>query len=432
MRKKVLIITYYWPPSGGSGVQRWVYFSKYLSQMDFEPIILTVDEKYASYPYLDNSLIDEVRHLTVHKTKSFEPLQIYSKLASGDKTKAIPYGDVETKNQSSFKKIAAFIRGNLILPDARKYWKKYALPEAKKIIKEHDIKTIITTGPPHSTHLIGLQLKKELDVKWLADFRDPWSEIFYNKDLYKTKLAEKKDLKMEVEVLNQADLLTAVSPNSKKLIDKKITDQNKSYCFYNGFEHTIFDKVNLKTNEFDLLYSYVGYIGKHHQHEIITQGLKEVIRLYPNRNIGFHLAGNVDEGLLETWKKIEGLTILFEGVVSHERAVEISCNSSIVIVNIPNSSYSLGNIPGKLLECLATEIPLLLIAQQKSNAADLIKNFENTITVENDLETFLSFSGKVLNKEITADHKRPAIMKYSRQSIAQEINDLLIKTFYSC
>lgn len=432
MKKKVLIITYYWPPSGGSGVQRWVYFSKYLNQMDFEPIILTVDEKYASYPYLDDSLINEVKELKVYKTKSFEPLQIYSKIASGDKSKAIPYGDVPTKNQGVFKKMAAFVRGNLVLPDARKYWKKYALPKAKEIIKEHKIESIITTGPPHSTHLIGLELKKTLGVKWLADFRDPWTEIFYNKDLYKTKLAAKKDLKMEVEVLTNADLLTAVSPNSKKLIDKKIDDQSKSYCFYNGFEHTIFDKVEKKPHEFDLLFSYVGYIGKHHQHEIITHGLKELATQHPDKKIGFHLAGNVDEGLIETWRKIEGLEIIFEGVVSHERAVEISSNSSIVIVNIPDSSYAIGNIPGKLLECLATELPLLLIAKKESDAAALIKDFENTITIEKDIEAFISFSRQVLNKEILPDNKRPTIMKYSRQSIAQEINDLLINKFYSC
>lgn len=432
MKKKILIITYYWPPSGGSGVQRWVYFSKYLSQFDFDPIILTVDEAYASYPYLDDSLQKEIEHLKVYKTKSFEPLQIYSKLASGDKSKAIPYGDVPTKNQSLFKKTAAFIRGNLVLPDARKYWKKYAYPKALEIIKEHDIETIITTGPPHSTHLIGLKLKKALVINWLADFRDPWTEIFYNKDLFKTKLAAKKDLKMEMEVLKNADLLTAVSPNSKKLIDKKITDTNKSYCFYNGFEHTIFDKVKSQESDFDLLFSYVGYIGKHHQHEIITKGLKEITQQHPEKKIGFHLAGNVDEGLIETWKNIIGLDVLFEGVVSHERAVEISFNSSIVVVNIPHSSYSIGNIPGKLLECLATEKPLLLIAKKTSDAAALIEGFENTITIEDQVEEFLSFSNKVLSNEITADNKRPQIMKYSRQSTAKEINDLLINTFYQC
>ena len=430
MKKKVLIITYYWPPSGGSGVQRWVYFSKYLNQMDFEPIILTVDENHASYPYIDDSLNEEVKDLKVYKTKSFEPLQIYSKLASGDKSKAIPYGDVPTKNQSFFKKFAAFIRGNLVLPDARKYWKKYALPKAKEVIKEHKIESIITTGPPHSTHLIGLKLKKQLGVKWLADFRDPWTEIFYNKDLYKTKWAKRKDLNMELAVLNQADLLTAVSPNSKSLIDKKIADKQNSYCFYNGFEHTIFDKVNYRDTTFDILFSYVGYIGMHHQHEIITNGLKETTKQNPNKKIGLHLAGNVDQGLISKWKEIQGLEVIFEGVVSHERAVEISCNSSVVIVNIPNSTYAKGNIPGKLLECLATENPLLLIARKDSDAASLIDRFENTITIEENIEDFVSFSTKVINKEITPDNKRPQIMKYSRKSIAKEINDLVLKSFY--
>lgn len=428
MKEKVLIITYYWPPSGGSGVQRWAYFSKYLKKLDFEPIVLTVDENKASYPYLDYSLEKEVKDITVFKTDSFEPLQIYSKIASGDRKKAIPYGDVPTKNQSFFKKMAAFIRGNFILPDARKYWRKHALPKAKELIEKEDIKLVITTGPPHSTHLIGLALKKKMDIKWIADFRDPWTEIFYNKDLYKTTLAKRIDARLEAKVLGNADQLTAVSPYSKELIDKKISTSSKSHCFYNGFDHEIFDRIEKIDHTADLTFAYVGYIGKHHQHEIITKGMQALIKAQPDKKIKLHLAGNIDKTILATWNSIAGLDVNHEGIVSHQRAVSIICNATIVLVNIPNSTYAMGNIPGKLLECLASENPLILIAENKSDAAKLIAEFDNTTTVSRENQgDFLSFCKDVIHQKVTKDDKRSEIMRFSRKAIVVEINALLRK-----
>jgi len=175
-------MTYYWPPSGGSGVQRWMYFAKYLKQQGWIPFVITVDEKNASYPVLDQSLLTEVDNIHVIKTKTVEPLKWYSLLFTGSKKGGIPQGEVQ--KSGLLRKFATYIRGNFFIPDARKGWNSYAVREAVKLVKKENIKTVITTGPPHSTHLIGLKLKSLSEIKWFADFRDPWTDIFYNKYWY--------------------------------------------------------------------------------------------------------------------------------------------------------------------------------------------------------------------------------------------------------
>ena len=183
-------MTYYWPPSGGSGVQRWMYFAKYLKQQGWIPFVITVDEKYASYRVLDKSLVTDVNDIHVSKTKSIEPLKWYSLLLTGSKKRGIPQGEI--KKNGLLSRFAAFIRGNFFIPDARKGWNAFAGDKAIKLIKKENIKIIITTGPPHSTHLIGNRLKSLFDIKWFADFRDPWTAIFFNKDLYRSNWAKKK------------------------------------------------------------------------------------------------------------------------------------------------------------------------------------------------------------------------------------------------
>jgi hypothetical protein len=208
--KKILIISYYWPPAGGSGVQRWMYFAKYLKELGYEPIVITVDEKKASYPVVDPSLLRETARIRILKTSTWEPLRWYSFLTSGDSQKGIPQGEVKTL--SLVEKFAAFIRGNYFIPDARKGWVPFALKEARKVLELEDVNHLITTGPPHSTHLVGIELKKQFKVNWWADFRDPWTDIFYNKFLYRTTKSISKDISLEKEVLKKADgIITTVA-----------------------------------------------------------------------------------------------------------------------------------------------------------------------------------------------------------------------------
>lgn len=421
-KKKLLIISYYWPPSGGSGVQRWVYFAKYLKRLGFEPIVLTVDPEKASYPSLDETLLKEVADITVHRTTSFEPLQWYSRFVTGKKNVGIPFGEVNTKKQGLFKKTAAFVRGNFILPDARKYWKKYALPKAKELIQQENIELIITTGPPHSTHLIGLALKSATQLPWIADFRDPWTEIFYNKDLFRTKYAERKDLMWETKVLNAADKVLAISPGTAELLAAKMTQPSNIHCLLNGFDHEQFDPILSKTNE-RFTISYVGYLGKHHRTQTFNRLLAQLD--FP---VTLHLAGNMDEEILAYWKGLSHVNVLAEGQVDHDRALAIIQQADLLYISIPFSTYSKGNIPGKLLEYLATKRPILLEGETDSDAAQLLSKFPHALTIEDDttLDTFQKFVVNVKEKSFPPieDEK---IQQYSRAELTHQLTEIIME-----
>ena len=195
--KKVLLITYYFPPSGGAGVQRWLKTIKYLPEFGVEAIVLTVDPAVASYPQVDESLCADVpSSLKVYTTKTKEILSLYKRVSP---KREVPYGGFANEpNPTLLQKISRFIRGNFFLPDPRRGWNKYALAKAKEIIESEGITTVITTSPPHSTQLIGLELKKQYpNINWVADLRDPWTDIYYNSDLYPTSWAQRRNLNYE-------------------------------------------------------------------------------------------------------------------------------------------------------------------------------------------------------------------------------------------
>ena len=242
--KKVLIITYYWPPSGGAGVQRWVKFAKYLPDFGIEPIILTVDPAFASYPIRDESLKDDISEsLTVYHTKSKEPFGLYKKLTN---KKEIPHAGFANESVPSFmQKISRAIRGNFFIPDARKGWNAYALEKALELIKTHGIETVVTSSPPHSTQLIGLKIKQKTGIHWVADLRDPWTDIYYYKQLYYSKWAKAIDKKYELQVIHAADNIVVVSEDLKRIFTEKLTSSTKDNVkvIPNGFDEDDFNRT---------------------------------------------------------------------------------------------------------------------------------------------------------------------------------------------
>lgn len=425
-KKRILIITYYWPPSGGSGVQRWVYFSKYLSRLGVEPVILTVDPEYATYPSLDESLQKEVEGINVVRTKSFEPLQLYSKITTGNKKEGVPYGAVDTKGKSPFKKFSAFVRGNLVLPDARKYWKRYAYAAAMNIIKKEKIDLIISTGPPHSTHLIAQKLKKTTQIPWIADFRDPWTEVFYNKDLYRTKWAIKKDERLEKSVIHDADSVICVSDFTAKLVKKKTINDNKVSTIINGYDHELFEKIPAKERT-DFTIAYVGYLGRHHPYQLFIDGITKFVDQLKNSNqVCLSLAGRIDEEILTKLKAIPNCNVSYDGVISHDDAIASIKGADVLLISIPISSYSKGIITGKLMEYIATGNPIILVGEKDSDAAKILQEFERTIVLsekENDLFAefcLLMYNAPKAPKKIREEHQ-----SYTRQATSTQLYNLI-------
>ena len=293
--KKILIITYYWPPSGGPGVQRWLKLSKYLPEFGYDPIIITVDPEKAEYPIKDHTLEQDVRAgQIVYRTDCSGIYEYYKKLT---KAQSAPYSGFVNEGTPSLKqKIARFIRGNFFLPDARRGWNKHAYHQAIQIIQEEKIDAVITTGPPMSTHLVGQKLKKRFHLHWIADFRDPWTDIYYYNKMYPTPIAKAIDRKYERNVLLDADQVITVSDYIKKQLAAKspAIQASKIKVIANGFDAEDFDLTIPKEDIFTI--TYTGTLAADYT---IDSFIHSVKRLSTSGKLKLRFVGKVDQGIAQ-------------------------------------------------------------------------------------------------------------------------------------
>ncbi|NNK82068.1 MAG: glycosyltransferase, partial [Flavobacteriaceae bacterium] len=269
--KKALIISYYWPPAGGPGVQRWLKFVKYLRDFGVEPVVYVPENP--SYPLYDYTLFSEVpKDITILRKPIKEPYK-FAKLISKKKSKTISKGIIQQKKQQTLiDKILLYIRGNFFIPDARKSWVKPSLNFLLQYIIENDINTIITTGPPHSLHLIGLNLKDELGIKWLADFRDPWTTIGYHKELKLTPKVESKHKILESNVLHGADEIIVTSNYTKDEFSTKA--KQPITVITNGYDtHSV--TIDKKDDKFT--FSHIGSLLSERNPIILWQAISDLI-----------------------------------------------------------------------------------------------------------------------------------------------------------
>ena len=370
--KKILIITYYWPPAGGPGVQRWLKFAKYLPDFGWKPVIFTPENP--SYPLIDETLENEVpKDLEIIKTKIWEPYQLAEKLNKSNKKFKAGQFDVG-QNQSWKSKLSIWVRGNFFIPDARVFWVKPSVKFLKKYLTENHFDAFVTTGPPHSMHLIGLALKNEFtNLKWIADFRDPWTEISYYKHLKLTKSSDKKHRSLEKKVFENADVTLATSYSDAENFRKKGAN---SVCITNGFEVLSEDKnkVDIKSDKFTL--SYVGVLEQLRNPEILWKTLNEI--LSENEDFATHFklkfVGRVDDKILnELENSALKNSILNLGYLPHEKSVlEMKNSSLLLITNFPQES-SKGIIPGKIFEYLSTGNQILSFGPKDADVAMILE-----------------------------------------------------------
>ena len=427
--KKVLLITYYFPPSGGAGVQRWLKTIKYLPEFGVEAIVLTVDPAVASYPQVDESLCADVpSSLKVYTTKTKEILSLYKRVSP---KREVPYGGFANEpNPTLLQKISRFIRGNFFLPDPRRGWNKYALAKAKEIIESEGITTVITTSPPHSTQLIGLELKKQYpNINWVADLRDPWTDIYYNSDLYPTSWAQRRNLNYERSVLEGADKIITVSEDCKRLFAEKADVAEKIAIVPNGYDEkdfinsTIINKKEKITPNYSLtvintsslltpnyILSYVGVWAPQYDLEplkSLVQGRKDIL---------LRFVGVVSEEIQQEIKSW-GVQAEFIPYVSHKQAIAYMRASDALLLFIPNVPNNEGILTGKLFEYLASGRKILLFGPENGDAMHLISECGAGACYT---ENFCL--DKFLNQDYTGnDH----IKLYSRRALAQKIASLL-------
>jgi glycosyltransferase involved in cell wall biosynthesis len=422
--KNVLIITYYWPPSGGAGVQRWLKFTKYLPEFGWRPVILTVDPAYATYPQRDESLKAEINsECLVFTCKSFEFYNLYKRLSG---KKEVPYGGfANASDEGLMLEVSKFIRGNFFLPDPRKGWNKYAVQKAGELIRNFGIETVITTGPPHSTQLIGLKLKKKYKINWIADFRDPWTDLYYYTEFKQTALARKIDEAYERMVIENSDLIITVSESFKRLLATKSRHNlsQKIHVVPNGFDQEDFYARRLsKESEFTI--TYIGTISAIYQIDgfigaltRLDEGEKERLKIRVVGKMAASLADKFD---------ISGIKTEFVGYVEHSKSIDFLLQSSLLLLIIPKVKNNEGIVPGKFFEYLASGKPVLALGPSNSDLARLIRETRSGRLLEyDDSEHIASYiSSQLKSPALIADQE--AIRRYSRKLLTREIAELLL------
>ncbi|MBQ4821913.1 glycosyltransferase family 4 protein [Aquimarina sp. MMG016] len=423
--KKILIITYYWPPAGGPGVQRWLKFVKYFRDFDVEPIVYIPENP--TYPLEDASLLSEVPEgIKIISYPIFEPYR-FAQLFSRKETKTISKGIIAGKEkQSLIQRFLLYIRGNFFIPDARKFWVKPSVKFLKSYIKENDIRTIITTGPPHSVHLIGEELKSQLSVSWVADFRDPWTTIGYHDQLKLSKKSIKKHKTLEKEVLNKADHIVVTSFTTQKEF-QEITDKQIS-VITNGYDQEEVAEVDLDAK---FTVSHIGSLLSGRNPKNLWKALYDLT----NENNAFaeafqlQLVGAVSDDVLASIKA-SGLEAFLElkGYVSHTRAIEIQRSSQVLLLIEIDTEETRCIIPGKLFEYMVSKRPILAIGPKGADISRLIietnsGNFFEYREYEDIkmklLQYFEKYKEGKLKSEVTG------IEKYSRRELTRELAKVL-------
>lgn len=423
---KVLIVTYYWVPAGGSGVQRWLKFVKYLRDFGIEPVIFTVDQP--NYPITDISLEKEVpKNIQIIKNPIWEPndlLSIFKK--KGTKTSA----GFLNPNPSFLGKTLQYIRANYFIPDARKYWIKPSVKAIKKHISENKIDLIITTGPPHSLHLIGLELKKELGIKWIADFRDPWTDIDYFHQLPLTKNAIKKHKKLEQEVLKNADTSLVVGKTMKNNYD---AFSKNIKVITNGYDTK---KTNLsKETVLDKLFSitHIGLMNADRNPKILWKVLAELseeITGFSN-DLEIKLIGSIANDVNVELKKHQFKNITKIKYVPHSEVQTYQQKSQVLLLAVNKVPSAKGIITGKIFEYLQAKRPILAIGPEDGDLAEILKQTNSG--------TIIDFHNKKKLKQVVfklyQQYKQKQLMvtstgieKYHRRALTNQLANIIKET----
>jgi glycosyltransferase involved in cell wall biosynthesis len=416
--KRLLIITYYWPPTGGSGVQRWVKFSKYLPQFGWQPVIYTPEnpEQLA----IDESLLSDIPDCAeIIKTHISEPYEIYRRL-TGSKGKAQEVNPLNAQKKSLGKKISLWLRGNLFIPDPRIWWVRPSVSFLEKYLREHPVDAVVTTGPPQSMHLIGRGLKRRLGVKWIADFRDPWTEMFYYKHLSLSRFSDRRHRRLEQSVLDEADLVIAVSPPVAR--DFAAKTKTPVELITNGFDEDDFAAPIGPRSDGKFTLVHTGLFASDGNPLNLWDALAAKCRedsAFRSR-LQIRLAGKTDPEIISAIRE-RGLgdNLVNLGYLPHEQTVAEQRSADILLLPLRQEPEYAKVLPGKIFEYIAARRPVLGIGQSDGAAAAVLRDAGAG-------EMFGWEEKDALMGFILASHPEPSgAEKYSRRHLTEKLVKLL-------
>lgn len=441
-RKKVLIITYYWPPAGGPGVQRFLKFVKYFPEYDIDPVVLTCFNP--TYPMRDPTLAEDIPDgIPVHYARTVEPFGLYSLLSGTSPEKAAdPTTVLEAGELVLTQRVVRWLRANIFVPDARSGWVPFARSKARRLISEYRIDTIITTGPPHSTHFIGQWLKRKTGVRWIADFRDPWTDIHYNRALPRMKFTKKWDARMEAQILRSADEITVTAPGTARYFSRKV--DRTYHTIPNGYDPDDFrepaalkktrDQVGKTDPAMPFCIRHVGSISE----TSVPINLMRVLSKFPETEIRIEFIGTTHPDVQKYAAELElGDRIHFRSYVSHGEATELMQKADLNLVVVQQSEDSRILIPGKLYDYLKAGKPVMVIGPPDGDTASIVRQCRTGQTFDYTDETgpeqwlkTLVHAGRSGTQSGSQDHLPFApdtreISRYSRPALTRQYAALI-------
>lgn len=429
-RKKVLIITYYWPPMGGGGVQRWLKMTKYLRDFGWEPVILTVQGGEGAVE--DDSLSSQIPpDIETHRVKIWEPFSMYKKFTGKAQGEKLSPGVVSSKKATWSQKLSVWIRGNLFIPDARCFWIRPASKFLDRYLQEHPVDAIVSTGPPHSTHMVALNIKNKHRIPWLADFRDPWTNIDFYDKLMLTKWADRKHHILESKVLGSASKVVTVSQSWAE--DFQNLAGVKPTVITNGYDPQDFEHAGLVPLDDKFTLTHAGSLNHDRNPTTLWKVLGELVREHAGfeDDLEIKLIGQVDLSAHQVLEE-QDLNSNLRSInnLPHHQVVDELMRSRVLLLLLNNTSNIDGIIPGKLYEYLGARRPVLCIGKETGDAARIIHetnsgfvvDFEDHAKLKNIiLEFYHAFKAGTLM--VNSKH----IEKYSRKILAGQIAEELHK-----
>lgn len=426
--KKVLIITYYWPPAGGSAVYRWLKFTKYLREFGWEPVIYTAEN--GEYPELDPANEKDIpQDITILKQPIWEPYSAYKKFIGQKKTDKVNVGFLSEKKKPALtERISVWVRGNFFIPDARKFWIKPSVKFLIQWLKDNPVDAIISSGPPHSMHLIAMGLKKKLHIPWIADFRDPWTKIDFYNELKLTWLANRKHHRLEKKVVTTADYIVAVGSQMQHEFED--IGARKGMTITNGYDTA--DKPNIPggaDTKFTL--AHFGTVNKARNPEVLWKVLSTLTK--ENKafadDLEIKFIGRIDQAVRDSIEKYELTSYLNKiDFLPHHEVLTMQRQSQVLLLLINNTHNAGGILTGKFFEYLASERPIIGIGPEEGDVASILNSTEaGTMVGFEDAEklrdTLLEYYGLYKHGKLAISSSN--IAPYSRYELTRKLSGIL-------
>ena len=429
--KKVLVITYSWPPAGGIGVLRCLKFVKYLRDFGWEPIVLTAENP--SYQFIDHDNVKEIPDgIEIHKVPIFEPINAFKKITG--RKKETPLQNITNnseKKRSIIDKFGMWVRGNFFIPDARSAWIKPCLRYIDHYLENNHIDAILTDGPPHTNTVIGMRISQKHNIPWLADFQDPWTQVDYYSELYIGKRADKIHRALEQEVFQTAKKITIASPSWKKDLES-IGGKNVDVIYY-GFDETDFAKFSVKEEDSFIIF-HGGLLGQDRNPETFFSVLSDLINLHPviGNKIKLKFAGEVDLTVVNSLKKHQLLEYTeLMGMIPRKQVIKEYEKASLLLLPINKADNAAGRIPGKLFEMLRTGKNILVLGPDDGDVKSIVEKEKRGCSFEyGDKDLLMTYMTDILLNNSETTNTQGNIDRYSNKMITGKIAKYLDEMIY--